>query len=62
MIELQYEACYVPDLTKELCIIYTQGICTSAVHKVTFIYYYLDDHDSYGEINLRKENLDLTEG
>ena len=56
MIELQDQAYYIPGLTRDLCIIYQQGITTSQGYKCTFKFHSHDEHDNYDELNLKENN------
>ena len=55
MIALRAQAYYVPGLTKDLCIIYPQGIHTSEGYKGTFISHCHYEHDVYAELNLKED-------
>ena len=62
IIDLRYQASYVPGLPKYLRIIYPQGICTSEGYKGTFITHCNDDHDRYAELNFKRGQARLAEG
>ena len=53
IIVLWSQAYYVPELPKDLRIIYSQVICTSEGYRVTFIAHCNDEHDGYAELNLK---------
>ena len=55
MIALHAQVYYVPGLAKDLCIIYSQGICTSEVYKGTFIAHFHDEQDGYVELDLKED-------
>ena len=49
------EAYYVPGLLNYLLMISPHGICTSEGCKGNFIDTFYDEHDSYAELNLKKD-------
>ena len=55
MIALRAQAYYVSELTKDLRIIYPQGIHTPEGYNGTFIAHCHDEHDSHAELNLKEE-------
>ena len=54
MIALRSQEYYVPGLTKDLRIIYPQGIRTSKGYKGTFIDRFHDENGGYAELNLKE--------
>ena len=57
IIVLRDQAYDVPGLPKDLRIIFSQGISKSEGYKDNFIAHFHDDHDSYAELNLKKDKL-----
>ena len=55
MIMLRSHSYYVLELTKDLCIIFPQGIFTSEGYKGILLDHSHDENDSYADLNL-KEN------
>ena len=52
------QAYYVPGLSKDLHIIYPQGINKPEGYKGTFIAHFHDEQDGYAELNFKEENPD----
>ena len=54
MVALWAQEYYVPGLTKDLRIIYSQGNHTSEGYKGNFIAHFHDEQDGYAELNLKE--------